>query len=151
ELAARVLAIYGGQPIGRQFRALESGVDVVVGTPGRVLDHLDRGTLVVGDVSTLVLDEADEMLDMGFAEDIEAILEQLPVARQTVLFSATLPARINGLVKRFLTDPVRVKIHREGPAGEAKRVRQVAYVVPRAHKASALGRVLDVESAAATI
>jgi ATP-dependent RNA helicase DeaD len=151
ELGARVLAIYGGQPIGRQFRALESGVDVVVGTPGRVLDHLDRGTLIVGEVSTVVLDEADEMLDMGFAEDIEAILGQLPTERQTVLFSATLPARINGLVKRFLTDPVKVRIHRESPAGEAKRVRQVAYVVPRAHKASALGRVLDIESPTATV
>jgi ATP-dependent RNA helicase DeaD len=151
ELGARVLAIYGGQPIGRQFRALESGVDVVVGTPGRVLDHLARGTLVVTDVSTVVLDEADEMLDMGFAEDIEAILDQLPSERQTVLFSATLPARINGLVKRFLTDPVKVKIHREGRAGQAKLVRQVAYVVPRAHKASALGRVLDVESPVATV
>ena len=151
ELDARVLAIYGGQPIGRQLRALEAGVDVVVATPGRVLDHLARGTLVVADVSMVVLDEADEMLDMGFAEDIEAILEQLPAARQTVLFSATLPARINGLVKRFCTDPVKVKIHREGAASEAGRVRQVAYVVPRSYKASALGRVLDIESPTATI
>jgi ATP-dependent RNA helicase DeaD len=151
ELGARVLAIYGGQPIARQFRVLESGVDVVVGTPGRVLDHLARGTLVVAELTTVVLDEADEMLDMGFAEDIEAILEQLPAERQSVLFSATLPARINGLVKRFLTDPVKVKIHRESPAGGAGRVRQVAYVVARPHKASALGRVLDIESPAATV
>lgn len=151
ELGARVLAIYGGQPIGRQFRALDSGVDVIVGTPGRVLDHLGRGTLVVDDVSTVVLDEADEMLDMGFAEDIEAILEQLPSQRQTVLFSATLPARINGLVKRFLSDPVKVRIHAESSAGAARRVRQAAYVVPRAYKASALGRVLDIESPAATV
>jgi ATP-dependent RNA helicase DeaD len=151
ELGARVLAIYGGQPIGRQLRALEVGVDVVVATPGRALDHLARGTLAVAEVSVVVLDEADEMLDMGFAEDIEAILEQLPAARQTVLFSATLPARINGLVKRFLTDPVKVKVHREEAASDAKRVRQVAYVVPRSYKASALGRILDVESPAATI
>ena len=98
-----------------------------------------------------MLDEADEMLDMGFAEDIEAIFEQLPADRQTVLFSATLPARINGLVKRYLHDPVKVKIHRAAPAGEAKRVRQVAYVVARSHKASALGRILDIEAPVATV
>ena len=91
------------------------------------------------------------MLDMGFAEDIEAILDAVPVERQTVLFSATVPARINGLVKRFLRDPVKVKIHREDAGVEAKRIRQVAYLVPRAHKASALGRLLDIESPAATV
>ena len=151
ELGARVLAIYGGQPIGRQIRTLESGVDVVVATPGRVLDHLSRKTLSLDSLSIVVLDEADEMLDMGFAEDIEAILSAVPVERQTVLFSATVPARINGLVKQFLRDPVKVKIHRENAGDEAKRVRQVAYLVPRAHKASALGRLLDVESPAATV
>ncbi len=151
ELGARVLAIYGGQPIVRQIRTLEAGVDVVVATPGRVLDHLARKTLVLTDLTVVVLDEADEMLDMGFAEDIEAILEAVPAQRQTVLFSATLPARINGLVRRFLTDPVKVKIHREGGASDAKRVRQVAYLVPRAHKASALGRLLDVESPTAAL
>jgi ATP-dependent RNA helicase DeaD len=151
ELGARVLAIYGGQPIGRQIRTLESGVDVVVATPGRVLDHLSRKTLDLDSLNIAVLDEADEMLDMGFAEDIEAILAAVPVERQTVLFSATVPARINGLVKRFLRDPVKVKIHRESAGDEAKRVRQVAYLVPRAHKASALGRLLDVESPAATV
>jgi ATP-dependent RNA helicase DeaD len=151
DLSVRVLAIYGGQPIGRQLRAFESGVDVVVATPGRALDHLARGSFVVGDVSTVVLDEADEMLDMGFAEDIEAILQQLPPTRQTVLFSATVPARINGLVKRYLSDPVRVKVHRDGPARQAKRVRQVAYIVARPQKVSALGRVLDIESPAAAL
>jgi ATP-dependent RNA helicase DeaD len=99
----------------------------------------------------VVLDEADEMLDMGFAEDIEAILQEIPAQRQTVLFSATLPARINGLVKRYLTDPVKVKIHREEKGGAAKRVRQVAYLAPRAHKPSALGRLLDIEQPAAAI
>ena len=151
ELGARVLAIYGGQPIVRQIRTLEAGVDVVVATPGRVLDHLARKTLVLTDLTVVVLDEADEMLDMGFAEDIEAILEAVPAQRQTVLFSATLPARINGLVRRFLTDPVKVKIHREGAGSDAKRVRQVAYLVPRAHKASALGRLLDIESPTAAL
>jgi len=151
QLGARVLPIYGGQPIGRQIRALETGVDVVVGTPGRVIDHLTRQTLPTDALRIAVLDEADEMLDMGFAEDIEAILTALPEQRQTVLFSATLPARINGLVKRYLRQPVKVKIHREEPTTAVPRVRQVAYLVPRAHKPAALGRLLDVEAPEAAI
>jgi ATP-dependent RNA helicase DeaD len=151
ELGARVLAVYGGQPIVRQIRALEAGVDLVVATPGRAIDLQARGSLDLRSIDVVVLDEADEMLDMGFAEDIEAILDQLPEQRQTVLFSATLPARINGLVKRFLTDPVKVKIHREKGAADAARVRQVAYLVPRAHKASVLGRLLDVEAPTAAV
>ncbi|MFC0006452.1 DEAD/DEAH box helicase [Micromonospora siamensis] len=152
DLGARVLPIYGGQPIGRQLRALDMGVDVVVATPGRALDHIARGTLRLGNLATVVLDEADEMLDMGFAEDIEAILEHAPEQRQTVLFSATMPARIDGLARKHLTDPVRIQIGREQPvAGEAPRVRQSAYIVARAHKPAALGRVLDVESPTAAI
>ncbi|WP_018800630.1 DEAD/DEAH box helicase [Salinispora arenicola] len=152
ELGTRVLPIYGGQPIGRQLRALDSGVDVVVATPGRALDHIARGTLRLGDVGTVVLDEADEMLDMGFAEDIEAILEHAPEQRQTVLFSATMPARIDGMARAHLTDPIRILIAREQPvAGEAPRVRQSAYLVARAHKPAALGRVLDIESPTAAI
>ncbi|MGH8961713.1 MAG: DEAD/DEAH box helicase [Jatrophihabitantaceae bacterium] len=151
ELGARVLPIYGGQPILRQIRALESGVDVVVATPGRAIDHLTRKTLNTDELRIVVLDEADEMLDMGFAEDIESILEAVPAERQTVLFSATMPARINGLVKRYLRDPVKVKIHREGKDAASARVRQVAYLVPRAHKPSALGRLLDVESPSAAL
>jgi ATP-dependent RNA helicase DeaD len=150
-LGARVLAVYGGQPIGRQIRALEAGVDIVVATPGRALDHLARKTVGFDDLRTIVLDEADEMLDMGFAEDIEAIMAEVPADRQTVLFSATLPARIDRLVKRYLKDPVKVRIHRESTAEEAGRVRQSAYLVPRQHKASALGRLLDVESPAAAV
>jgi len=150
-LGARVLAVYGGQPIGRQIRALEAGVDVVVATPGRAIDHLTRRTVDFGDLRTVVLDEADEMLDMGFAEDIEAIMTSVPADRQTVLFSATLPARIDGLVKRYLQHPVKVRIHREKTAAEAARVRQVAYLVPRQHKASALGRLLDIESPTAAV
>lgn len=120
DLGARVLPIYGGQPIGRQLRALDLGVDVVVATPGRALDHIARGTLRLGSLATVVLDEADEMLDMGFAEDIEAILEHAPAQRQTVLFSATMPARIDGLARQHLTDPERIQIGREQPvAGEA--------------------------------
>ncbi|MDT4963740.1 MAG: ATP-dependent helicase DeaD [Pseudonocardiales bacterium] len=151
ELGARVLPIYGGQPILRQIRALEAGIDVVVATPGRAIDHLSRRTLKMGDLRVVVLDEADEMLDMGFAEDIEAILQAVPDERQTVLFSATMPSRINGLVKRYLNDPVRVHIRRENTSAQASLVRQVAYLVPRAHKASALGRLLDVESPTAAL
>ncbi|MFV2103275.1 DEAD/DEAH box helicase [Micromonospora sp. LOL_024] len=152
DLGARVLPIYGGQPIGRQLRALDIGVDVVVATPGRALDHIARGTLRLGNVAAVVLDEADEMLDMGFAEDIEAILEHAPEQRQTVLFSATMPARIDGMARAHLSDPLRILIAREqAVAGEAPRVRQSAYLVARAHKPAALGRVLDVESPAAAI
>ncbi|MEV5823720.1 DEAD/DEAH box helicase [Micromonospora haikouensis] len=152
DLGARVLPIYGGQPIGRQLRALDLGVDVVVATPGRALDHIARGTLRLGGLATVVLDEADEMLDMGFAEDIEAILEHAPQQRQTVLFSATMPSRIDGMARQHLTDPVRIQIGREQPvAGETPRVRQSAYIVARAHKPAALGRVLDVESPTAAI
>ncbi len=151
-LGVRVVPICGGQPISRQLRALERGVDVVVATPGRALDHIARGTLDLGDVEVVVLDEADEMLDLGFAEDIEAILGQTPGSRQTALFSATMPSRINGLVRRYLSDPVRVELGREVPASPAgPLVRQVAYVVPRGHKPAALGRVLDFEAPAAAV
>jgi ATP-dependent RNA helicase DeaD len=152
ELGARILPIYGGQPIGRQLRALERGVDVVVATPGRAIDHIARQTLRLGSLEVVILDEADEMLDMGFAEDIEAIFREAPEDRQTVLFSATMPPRINGMVGRYLRDPVRVELGRaaSGP-GIGSLVRQRAYVVPRAHKAAALGRVLDVEAPAAAL
>jgi ATP-dependent RNA helicase DeaD len=152
ELGARVLPVYGGAPIVRQLRALESGVDVVVATPGRALDLLQRGSLHLGDIETVVLDEADEMLDMGFAEDLEAILGETPAERQTVLFSATMPRRLDSLARRHLREPVRITLGRETqPAGEAPRVRQTAYVVPRAAKPAALGRILDVESPTAAI
>src|SRR3954452_10585563 len=130
ELGARVVPVYGGQPIGRQLRALDGGVDVVVATPGRALDHIGRGTLRLDDLEMLVLDEADEMLDMGFAEDLEAILKETPPGRQTMLFSATMPPRIDGMARRHLRDPLRIEIGREATtAGETPRVRQSAYVV----------------------
>jgi ATP-dependent RNA helicase DeaD len=152
ELGARVLPVYGGAPIVRQLRSLESGVDVVVATPGRALDLLNRGSLRLGEVATVVLDEADEMLDMGFAEDLEAILDETPESRQTVLFSATMPRRLDSLARRHLRDPIRISIAREkAAAGQAPRVRQTAYVVPRAAKPAALGRILDVEAPAAAI
>ena len=152
DLGARVLPVYGGAPIVRQLRSLEAGVDVVVATPGRALDLLNRGSLRLGEVATVVLDEADEMLDMGFAEDLEAILAETPDERQTVLFSATMPRRLDSLARRHLREPVRITIAREkAAAGEAPRVRQTAYVVPRAAKPAALGRILDLEAPAAAI
>src|SRR3954449_9043774 len=107
ELGARVLPVYGGQPIFRQLQALQRGVDVVVATPGRGLDHIARGTLQLDGLETVVLDEADEMLDMGFAEDIESILDVAPDTSQRVLFSATMPARIATLARKYLRDPLR--------------------------------------------
>jgi ATP-dependent RNA helicase DeaD len=152
EKRASVLPIYGGQFIGQQLRALSRGVEVVVATPGRALDHVERGTIDLASVGTVVLDEADEMLDMGFADDLEALLERTPVERQTALFSATLPRRILAIAEKHLRDPVRIAIALERTDdGEVPRVRQVAYVVQRAHKPIALGRVLDMESPASTI
>ncbi|MEX5719360.1 DEAD/DEAH box helicase [Geodermatophilus maliterrae] len=152
DLGARVVPVYGGQPIPRQLRALEAGVDVVVATPGRALDLVQRNSLRLGGVATVVLDEADEMLDMGFAEDLEALLDEVPEERQTVLFSATMPSRLDSMARRHLRDPLRIQLAREMPVeGEAPRVRQTAFVVARAAKAAALGRVLDVESPTAAI
>jgi ATP-dependent RNA helicase DeaD len=144
-----VMPIYGGQPIQRQLSGLKRGVQVVVGTPGRLLDHIRRGSLNLSGVRFLVLDEADEMLDMGFIEDIEAILEETPKERQTALFSATFPARINDLVKRHMRTPERIAIKAE--VLKTPRVRQVAYTVPRPHKLEALGRILDLESPTSAI
>ncbi|HEV7824396.1 MAG TPA: DEAD/DEAH box helicase, partial [Mycobacteriales bacterium] len=151
-LGVRVLPIYGGQPIGRQLRELQRGVDVVVATPGRALDHLQRGTMQLDRIEIVVLDEADEMLDMGFADDLEGILSATPASRQTVLFSATMPARINGIARKHLREPVRIQIERAVlEPGTAPAIRQTAYVVPRAHKPAALGRILDVEAPTAAI
>ena len=152
DLNARVTPIYGGQPIGRQLQALQRGVHVVVATPGRALDHVNRGTLKLSEVQVVVLDEADEMLDMGFADDIEAILNATAAGRQTVLFSATMPPRIAAIAKRHLKDPLRIQIGRgsESLAGRPK-IRQSAYIVPRSHKPAALGRVLDIETPTAAL
>ena len=151
-LGVRVLPVYGGQPIGRQIHAMRSGIDVVIATPGRALDHMRRGTLQMGGVRIVVLDEADEMLDMGFQEDIEAVLKESLAGRQTVLFSATMPPRIEAIAKRHQRDPIRIRINKPAAkAGEAPKVRQQAYLLPRAQKMGALGRILDLESPAATI
>ncbi|MEZ5373954.1 MAG: DEAD/DEAH box helicase [Microthrixaceae bacterium] len=151
-LGVRVLPVYGGQPIGRQLSRLNRGIDVVVATPGRAVDHLHRGSLVLDDLKMVVLDEADEMLDMGFADDLDELLGGSAGNRQTVLFSATVPARIRGLAGRHLTDPVRINVGDAGPSkGGDPLVSQRVYVVHRAHKAAALGRILDVESPEAAL
>ncbi len=142
-----VVPLYGGASMPQQIRALDRGVDIVVATPGRALDHLGRGSLTLDALDVLVLDEADEMLDMGFAEDLDAILESTPNTKQTALFSATMPPRLRVIAERHLRNPDRIAIAREKTtAGKIPRVRQVAYVVSRAHKTAALQRVLDMES-----
>jgi ATP-dependent RNA helicase DeaD len=153
DMGAKVLPVYGGEPIGRQLGALRRGVDVVVATPGRALDHINRGSLTLADLEVVVLDEADEMLDMGFADDIEEILGHTPESRQTALFSATIPPRIDGMVRRHLRNPVRVELDRRMASAPAEGllVRQTAYLVPRGHKPAALGRVLDLETPTAAV
>ncbi len=146
-MGAEVVPIYGGQDFFRQANALRRGAHVVVATPGRALDHLRRQSLDFSDLRIVALDEADEMLDMGFAEDLELILEAMPESRQTALFSATLPPRIASIAERHLRDPERILIPRDAATkGSLPKVRQTAYIVPRAHKVTALGRVLDLES-----
>jgi len=147
ELKMTVLPVYGGQAIGPQLHALRRGVDVIVATPGRALDHIRRKTLQLKTIQMVVLDEADEMLDMGFADDLDAILEQVPKERQTALFSATMPPRIASIAKRHLKEPVEIKIAKEQlKAGAAPRVHQTAYIVARPHKVAALARILDMEA-----
>jgi ATP-dependent RNA helicase DeaD len=151
-LGARVLTVYGGAPVVPQLKELTRGVDVVVATPGRAIDLLNRGALNLTELETVVLDEADEMLDMGFVEDIETLLDATPDTRQAVLFSATMPRRISDLAQRYLREPVTVRIRREETVeGEAPRVRQTAYLVPRSHTTAALGRVLEAERPKAAI
>jgi ATP-dependent RNA helicase DeaD len=147
-----VLPLYGGAPMHQQIKGLERGPAVVVATPGRALDHIRRGTLKLEHLAVLILDEADEMLDMGFAEDLDAILEATPRTRQTALFSATMPSRILAIAGRHLQNPARVTIEREkATAGKLPRVRQVAYIVARAHKPAALERVLEMENPASAL
>ena len=143
----QVVPLYGGASMEQQVRSLRRGADIAVATPGRALDHLRRKTLKLDKLSVLVLDEADEMLDMGFVDDIEAILSSAPETRQAALFTATMPARIMSIVKRHLSKPARVTIAGEKTAtGRLPRVRQVAYVVRRAQKPAALDRILDMEN-----
>ncbi len=152
DLGVRVLPIYGGSSMGQQLRTLRRGVDVVVATPGRALDHLKRGSLVLEDVRFVVLDEADEMLDMGFQEDLEAILGATPPERQMALFSATFPHRLRDIAARSMREPVRIEVERgEAAAGEMPNIRQVVFVVRRHDKRAALCRVLDMEGPRAAL
>src|SRR5699024_7704805 len=114
----KVAAVYGGADIGRQIRQLKGNPQIVVGTPGRMLDHINRHTLKLNTVEALVLDEADEMLNMGFLEDIEAIISKVPDQRQTLLFSATMPTAIKNIGVKFMKDPEQVKIKAKGMTAE---------------------------------
>ncbi len=140
----KILAIYGGQSIDRQMMQLKRGVHVVVGTPGRIIDLLDRGCLKLDQVKWFVLDEADEMLSMGFIDDVEKILSRAPSERQTALFSATMPPSIRQLVNKYLNDPVTVTVQQ--PKAAPNKINQVAYLIPRHWtKARALQPILEME------
>jgi ATP-dependent RNA helicase DeaD len=145
----RVVPVYGGQPIDRQFRALKSGAQIVVGTPGRVLDHLRRGSVRLNSVKFCVLDEADEMMALGFSEDMDAILAELPDTRQLAFFSATMPPRVTALTTKFLRSPQRIEIVARQRTLETTN--QTYYEVPPGKKLEALGRVLDMETPGPTI
>jgi ATP-dependent RNA helicase DeaD len=142
-LNVRVLAVYGGQPYGPQISRLNRGVDIVVGTPGRLLDLIERKALNIKHVRTAVLDEADEMLNMGFIEDVEQILGETPPERQTALFSATLPPRIRSLANRFMREPQSVHIKRETLTLASTEQRY--YLVHESDKTNALTRLFEVE------
>lgn len=137
-----VLPIYGGQPIERQIKALRKGVQIIIGTPGRVMDHMRRGTLKMDSVKIMVLDEADEMLDMGFREDIEFVLQDMPDERQTLLFSATISKAILNLTKQYLSDPEFLKVvHQEMTVPE---IQQIYFEVKEKMKLELLSRLIDI-------
>lgn len=141
----RIVAIYGGQPIERQISRLQRGVDIVVGTPGRVLDHLNRGTLKLNKVSYIILDEADEMLNMGFIDDIESILKAAPKQRRTVLFSATMPDHIERLAKKYMNDYEVISVMSDRTS--KANIQQIYFEVSQSDKFEALFRIIDVEPA----
>src|SRR5688572_12672723 len=134
--------IYGGQSYERQFRALAAGAQVVIGTPGRVMDHMERGTLKLNSLKMVILDETDRMLDMGFRDDIEHILKAVPETRQLLFFSATIPRAIQDLIGRYSKDPAWIKI--ESVAQNAPQVEQIYFEVDRRSKIEALTRLIDV-------
>ncbi|MFY8123114.1 MAG: DEAD/DEAH box helicase, partial [Silanimonas sp.] len=140
----QVLPIYGGQAYGPQLSALKRGVHVVVGTPGRVIDHLERGSLDLSKLKALVLDEADEMLRMGFIDDVEAVLKKTPPERQVALFSATMPPPIKRIAQTYLKDPVEVAI--KAKTTTATNIRQRMWMVSGLHKLDALTRILEAET-----
>ena len=144
-----VVAVYGGSPYGPQIAALREGAQVVVGTPGRVIDLIEKGALVLDHVRYFVLDEADEMLRMGFAEDVETIAASLPSERRTALFSATMPPAIESVAAEHLNDPVRIEVSRQSSTVDS--VQQSYAVVPFRHKVGAVSRILAVTDAEAAI
>ena len=143
-VGARVLALYGGQSYQQQLRSLRERVEVVVGTPGRLLDLMEQGHLDLGGVRAVVLDEADEMLSMGFVEDIESILDRIPPERQTLLFSATISRRVLGLSKRYLRDPQTVSVTPEQLTGAS--IEQRYYLVNPQEKVAAITRLFEMET-----
>lgn len=143
EQKTRILAVYGGQPIERQISRLQRGVDIVVGTPGRILDHLERKTLDISKVSYIVLDEADEMLNMGFIDDIESILKAAPKERRTVLFSATMPHHIENLAKKYMNEYEVIAVAKDNLS--KANIQQIYFEVPQSDKFEALFRIIDVE------
>ena len=136
-----ILPVYGGQPIERQLHALKAGVQVVIATPGRLLDHIDRRSITLSDVGTVVLDEADEMLDMGFRDDIEAILKKTPPGRQTVLFSATMSKEILDLAARYQHDPRTVQVMHDKLS--VPKIEQSYFEVRESGKIDVLSKLLD--------
>lgn len=138
-----VLPVYGGTSIERQIKALQRGVDVIVGTPGRVIDHINRKTISLSDIKIVVLDEADEMLNMGFIEDIETILKTTPAERQTLLFSATMPQPIMSIAKRYMKSPEKVKVNTKDVV--VAKIKQIFYEVREEDKVNALSKLIDVE------
>ena len=134
--------IYGGQSYERQFRALAAGAQVVIGTPGRVMDHMERGTMQLGQLKLVILDETDRMLDMGFRDDIEKILSAVPASRQLLFFSATIPRAIQDLIGRYSKDPAWIKI--DSVAQNRPQVEQTYFEVDRRSKIEALTRLIDV-------
>nr|MBP6751048.1 DEAD/DEAH box helicase [Xanthomonadaceae bacterium] len=138
-----VLPVYGGQSYYPQLQALKRGVHVVVGTPGRVIDHLERGTLDLSELKALVLDEADEMLRMGFIEDVETVLKKVPETRQVALFSATMPTQIRRIAQTYLREPIEVTI--AAKTTTATNIRQRYWFVSGMHKLDALTRILEAE------
>ncbi len=137
-----ILPVYGGQPIDRQIRALKKGVQIIIGTPGRVMDHMERRTLKMDGVKMIVLDEADEMLDMGFREDIETIMKRIPKERQTILFSATMSRVILDLAKKYQTKPQMIKL--ENKEMTVPNVEQFYYEVKSQAKPEVLARLIDI-------
>jgi ATP-dependent RNA helicase DeaD len=144
-----ILPVYGGQPIDRQIKALKKGVQIVVGTPGRVIDHINRRTLKLGGLSMMILDEADEMFDMGFRDDIELVINKIPEERQTIFFSATMPPEIRRFAERYQTNPEFIKVvHKEMTV---PRVEQAYFDLKQHMKTEILSRLIDINNPKLTI